>query len=495
MRTRFAPSPTGYLHVGGLRTALYAYLVAKQTGGQFLLRIEDTDREREVAGAVEQILGSLEWAGIAPDEGVVFERAVAQREPIVSQRGTKGPYIQSERLELYKQHAEQLLQSGHAYRCFCTPQRLEQMRADQSAAKQAPMYDRLCLHLSEEEIARKLSANERHVIRLKVPREEIISFEDDIRGQVSFQGHTIDDQVLMKSDGFPTYHLAHVVDDHLMEIDMVIRGEEWLSSLPKHLILWKAFGWQPPRYAHLPLLLNADRSKLSKRQGDVSSTEYETKGYLPEAVLNFIAFLGWNPGTTQELFTLQELIDQFSIERVQKAGAVFDLQKLDWLQGQWIRKLPLPEFSGRIHHLTAEKFPAAKDDEHFMEKAKLIQDRILFFHEAPDMLGFFYEEPTVSIELLANKKQKVEAADLPKLLEIDETILAETTNDEWNDAVLLEKFKKATEEHGVKLGQLLWPLRAALTGREFSPGAVEVATALGKERTLQRLAKVRESIG
>jgi nondiscriminating glutamyl-tRNA synthetase len=483
MRTRFAPSPTGYLHVGGLRTALYAYLVAKQTGGQFLLRIEDTDREREVAGAVEQILKSLRWAGMDPDEGVVLEGET------VGQKGTKGPYVQSQRLDMYKQYAEQLLKDGHAYRCFCTPQRLEQMRTDQSAAKQAPMYDRLCMHLSEEEVARKLSANERHVIRLKVPREEVISFEDDIRGQVSFQGHTIDDQVLMKGDGFPTYHLAHVVDDHFMDIDIVIRGEEWLSSLPKHLILWKAFGWQVPRYAHLPLLLNADRSKLSKRQGDVSSTDYESKGYLPEAMLNFIAFLGWNPGTTQELFTIDELVEQFSIERVQKAGAVFDLQKLDWLQGQWIRKLPLPEFSGRIHPLTAEKFPAAKDDAAFMDKAKLIQDRILFFHEAPDMLGFFYEDPAVSVELLANKKQKVEVADLPKLLEIIRETLEGLPVQDWTDHGMLEAFKKAVEAHQIKLGQLLWPLRALLTGREFSPGAVEVATALGKDIVFDRLAK------
>lgn len=488
MRTRFAPSPTGYLHVGGLRTALYAYLVAKQTGGQFLLRIEDTDREREVAGAVEQILGSLRWAGIEPDEGVVLANGVP------SESGSKGPYTQSKRLNIYKEYADQLLQNGHAYRCFCTPQRLEQMRADQSAAKQAPMYDRLCLHLTPEEIEKKMSANERHVIRLKVPREETISFDDDVRGNVSFQGHTIDDQVLMKGDGFPTYHLAHVVDDRLMEIDIVIRGEEWLSSLPKHLILWKAFGWQPPRYAHLPLLLNADRSKLSKRQGDVSTSEYETKGYLPEALLNFIAFLGWNPGTTQDIFSKQELIEQFSVERVQNAGAVFDVQKLDWLQGQWIRKIPVSEFAARIKPLVVERYNAASSDTEFEKKAALIHDRIQFFHEAPDMIGFFYEEPAVSVELLANKKQKVEVEDLPKLLTHIHDILSQTPDAEWNDQSLLERFKKATETHGVKLGQLLWPLRAALTGREFSPGAVEVATALGRVITMKRVEAVQRSL-
>lgn len=481
MRTRFAPSPTGFQHIGGIRTALYAYLAAKQSGGHFLLRIEDTDKEREVAGATDYILDCLEWLGLSPDEGVVREQGM------ISERGTKGPYTQSKRLEIYKKHADQLLESGHAYRCFCTPQRLEQMRADQSAAKQAPMYDRLCLHLTPEEVGKKLSANERHVIRLKVPRDEAVSFEDDIRGVVSFQGHTIDDQVLVKGDGFPTYHLAHVVDDHLMEIDLVIRGEEWLSSLPKHIILFKAFGWQPPRYAHLPLLLNADKTKLSKRQNDVAALSYRDKGFLPEAILNFLAFLGWNPGTTQELFSLKELMEQFSLERVQKAGAVFDLQKLDWLQGQWIRKLPVPEFSGRIHPLVIERYPSAKDDPDFLHKAALIHERIQFFHEAPDMLGYFYEEPSPTVELLANKKQKVEASDLPHLLSIIHDVLSATPDEEWNDQSLLARFKQATESRGVKLGQLLWPLRAALTGREFSPGAPEVASALGRETTLRRV--------
>ncbi len=488
MRTRFAPSPTGLLHIGGLRTALYAYLVAKQTQGKFLLRIEDTDKEREVAGATQNILESLEWAGIAPDEGVVL------RDSVITQQGSKGPYIQSERLELYKKYAHQLMESGHAYRCFCTPQRLEQMRTEQQARKQAPMYDRLCLHLSPEDIARKLSANERHVIRLKVPHGETITFDDDIRGQVSFQGHTIDDQVLLKGDGFPTYHLAHVVDDHFMEIDMVIRGEEWLSSLPKHLLLFKYLEWPTPRYAHLPLLLNSDKSKLSKRQGDVSAISYRDKGYLPEAVLNFLALLGWNPGTEQDLFSLEELVEQFSLERIQKAGAVFDVQKLDWLQGQWIRRIPLPEFASRIQAEVVAQSPAAAKDPDFQRKAALIQDRIQFFAEAPEMLGFFYHDPAVNIELLANKKQKVEQADLPKLLNLIDGVLTATPDEEWNDEKLLERFKHAVTQHEVKLGQLLWPLRAALTGREFSPGAVEVATVLGREVTMKRLAAAQQAV-
>ncbi len=292
MRTRFAPSPTGMLHIGGLRTALYAWLVAKQTDGAFFLRIEDTDQAREVAGAVDVILKGMMWAGIPPDEGVVMVDGV------VSEQGEHGPYFQSKRLALYTQYAAELVASGHAYPCFCTAERLEKMRNDQAARHVAPMYDRCCLKLSKEEVHAKIAAGERHVIRMKVPHEETITFTDDVRGLVSFQGHTIDDQVLVKSDGVPTYHLAHVVDDHLMETDIVIRGEEWLSSLPKHVLLFRALGWTPPRYAHLSLLLNKDKTKLSKRQGSVAVDEYIEKGYLPEAMINFLAMLGWNPGTT-----------------------------------------------------------------------------------------------------------------------------------------------------------------------------------------------------
>jgi len=486
MRTRFAPSPTGHLHVGGLRTALYAYLLAKQNKGKFLLRIEDTDREREVAGAVEQILHSLAWAGISPDEGV------ALRDGLASQVGDKGPYVQSERLDMYKQYATQLLEQGHAYHCFCTPERLDEMRKKQQERKQAPMYDRQCLSLGKEEIATRLEAGERHVLRMKIPHDRTIAFNDEVRGEVSFKGHTIDDQVLMKGDGFPTYHLAHVVDDKLMEIDAVIRGEEWLSSLPKHLLLWEWFGWEPPKYAHLPLLLNADRTKLSKRQGDVSVSEYSGKGYLPEAMLNFIALLGWNPGTTQDIFSLQELIEQFSLERVQKAGAVFDPAKLEWLQGQWMRKIPAAEFAERIKPLVAGKYPAAAKDTDFAQRAALIQERITFFLEAPEMLSYYYEEPRPTVELMANPKQKVTPEMLPEILDALETAIDAIAEQDWNDKKLEEVLRALTTEKGWKLGQTLWPLRAALTGREFSPGAFEVAAALGKEETIKRLKIARQ---
>ena len=448
----------------------------------FLLRIEDTDQERSVPGAIENIIKSLAWAGIQADEGVMLRKGKA------AQIGRKGPYIQSERLDLYKKYAAELLASGSAYPCFCTSERLEQMREEQMKDKRAPMYDRLCMSLPKEEVDRRLNAGEPHVLRMKIPRNQIIEFQDEIRGKVSFQGSVVDDQVLMKSDGFPTYHLAHVVDDHLMDIDLVIRGEEWLSSLPKHLLLFQYLGWNPPRYAHVPLLLNKDRSKLSKRQGSVAVEEYIAKGYLPEALINFLAMLGWNPGTTQELFSLPELIDAFEIDRIQKSGAIFDIEKLDWIQGQWIRRLAPEEFAARIKPLVEAKYSDATSDKDFVEKAKLIQDRLLFFPEAPEMLSFLYEEPAVDKDMLASEKQKVTKEILPEILQsLVETL--ESVSD-WS----LDNIKAALEKSLVtstyKKGQILWPLRVALTGKPFSPGAYEVAAVLGRGATLKRLRKV-----
>lgn len=485
MRTRFAPSPTGQMHVGNFRTALFAYLIAKQTKGKFLLRIEDTDQARSVAGTVETILRTLEWAGIPPDEGVML------RKGIIAQEGIKGPYIQSERLELYRTYADQLLKSGHAYPCFCTPERLTKMRDDQAARKQAPMYDRTCCKLPKKEVEARLQKGEPHVLRLLVPHDRTLEYEDAIRGKVSFQGHTVDDQVLIKSDGFPTYHLAHVVDDHLMEIDMVIRGEEWLSSTPKHLLLFESLGWKPPAYAHVPLILNKDHTKLSKRQGAVSVEDFVAQGYLPEALLNFLALLGWNPGTEQELFSLEELIEAFSLARVQKAGAVFDPEKLNWLQGQWMRKLPLAEFVDRLQPLVSELFPEAARDAHFKEKAALIQDRVTFLKEGPEMLRFFYQEPEATPELLINMKQKVTPELLPRILKILIETLEKILSAEWTVDTLKEKLLAEAKRQELSQGQLLWPLRAALTGLPFSPGAFEVAVALGRDTTIGRLERAK----
>lgn len=502
MRTRFAPSPTGFLHVGGLRTALYSYLLARQTGGQFLLRIEDTDQERSVPGAVENILKTMAWSGLQPDEGVML-----QGDKVV-ELGSKGPYVQSKRLELYRTYAFQLLEKGHAYYAFDTPEELDRKRESMlKAGHPAPSYNtevrtvmKNSLTLSKEDVHARLKAGEPYVLRMLVrPKSgsSVVAFTDAIRERVEFPLFNVEDQVLLKSDGFPTYHLAHVVDDHLMDIDMVIRGEEWLPSLPKHVLLFEFLGWEPPQYAHVPLLLNADRTKLSKRQNSVAVEEYVAKGYLPETLTNFLALLGWNPGTTQELFSMDELIKQFSLERVQKAGAVFDVEKLNWLQGQWMRKIPPQEFAERLRPLVAAKFPAATGDKTFERKTALIQDRITFFPEAPDMLNFFYEAPDVSLELLANAKQKVTKELLPAALEKIESILRSIPEKEWSEQRLLATFKEAATGEW-KLGQLLWPLRVALTGKPFSPGAVEVACALAVEKGIDevfaRLERAKQTV-
>jgi glutamyl-tRNA synthetase len=326
VRVRFAPSPTGFLHIGGLRTALYDFLFARSQGGIFILRIEDTDRSRYVEGAVENLISSLHRLGIDIDEG---------------------PYVQSERLELYHQEAERLLESGHAYRCFCTPETLSQMREEQQKRGEFVKYDRRCLHLDPSEVDRRLKAGIPHVVRLRMPDNRRFAFDDVIRGHVEMDSAQSDDQVLLKSDGFPTYHLAATVDDHYMGISHVIRGEEWLSSTPKHLWLYECLGWDPPRWVHLPLILNPDRSKLSKRMNDVSVESYLEKGYLKEALVNFVALLGWHGADDRELYALDELCREFSLERVNKAGAVFDLTKLDWMNGHYLRSLPVEEIARR----------------------------------------------------------------------------------------------------------------------------------------------------
>ncbi|MEQ1849661.1 MAG: glutamate--tRNA ligase [Candidatus Peribacteraceae bacterium] len=481
MRTRFAPSPTGSLHVGGLRTALFSYLLAKKHGGTFILRIEDTDQAREVQGASEHFVRMLTWAGMPPDEGVMLDEAGT-----LIEKGEHGPYFQSARLTKYHAAVETLLKNGHAYHCFCTAERLDAMRQRQQAEKRAPMYDRLCTHLPKDEVQKKIEAGEKYVIRLKVPDENIV-FSDEIYGKLSFKAHTIDDQVLLKSDGFPTYHLAHVVDDHDMRIDCVIRGEEWLPSLPKHLILWKCFGWDVPKYAHVPLILNSDRSKLSKRQGDVSVEAYVEKGYLPETLVNFLALLGWNPGTEQEVFSLPDLVNAFSLDRVQKSGAIFDLQKLSWLQGQWMRKIPLDAFVARIRPSVEEHYPESKDDPNFIKKAALIQERVTFFAEAPEMLLYFYREPSVDMEIVASKKQKIEKSDVPKIVEFLKKTLEQIPDNAWSTEAVQAALEAQIPDSGFKKGQILWPLRAILTGREYSPGAYEVTGLLGKEISLKRL--------
>ncbi len=473
IKTRFAPSPTGYLHVGGLRTALYAYLFAKQNKGIFALRIEDTDQNRYVEGAVEGIQSALQFFGLNWDEGPIF---------------------QSKRTELYRKFADQLLADGHAYRCFCSAERLEKMREAQQARKEAPKYDRLCCALSPEEVQAKLDAKETYVIRQLIPNE-FVELNDLIRGTVEFHGKDVDDQVLIKSDGFPTYHLANVVDDHDMEITHVIRGEEWLPSTPKHVWLYQALGWTPPEFAHLPLLLNPDKSKLSKRQGDVAAEDYINKGYLPEALINFVALLGWNPGTEEEFFTLPQLIERFSLDRVQKAGAVFNLEKLDWLNGHYMRELPLDDLAARVYPLIEDldwykrsDLAQNADEEEFRRKALTsIQTRMKTLNDAPDMLKpFLLDHLDYDLKLFQNEKMKVDKATAIMALEnslVGLSALEDYSNEESIKATLTDVITKL----GMKNGQVLWPLRIAMTNEEYSPGVFELILIYGKEKTLARL--------
>lgn len=465
---------------------MYNYLFARKNKGKFLLRIEDTDQKRFVEGAVESLLNTLKWAGLEYDEGPV-------------KNGPHAPYIQSERTELYKKHAEELLKKGAAYRCFCTAERLEQMRAHQTEQKIAPKYDRHCINLTEEEIQKLIKEKTPFVIRQRIPEtasgSDSVSWKDEIRGEVSFKYDTIDDQVLLKSDGFPTYHLANVVDDHSMEITHVIRGEEWLSSTPKHILLYRAFGWREPIFAHLPLLLNRDRTKLSKRQGDVAVEDYIKKGYLPEAMINFIALLGWNPGgnETQEIFSLEELIEKFSMEKVHKAGAIFDLEKLDWVNLQW-RKRKFDAEAGtageKLLKLCRDSLPQEwKIDREFLLRClETVGEKIIKNPaDARTQLEFYFKKSVeVKMEIIANPKMKVDAQIAKTALTA--AIQALENFDNFSDIQAIKDcLTKVIAELGFKNGQVLWPIRVALTGEAFSPGAFEVLWAMGKVKALARL--------
>ncbi len=520
VRTRFAPSPTGHLHIGGLRTALYAYLFAKKNNGHFLLRIEDTDRNRLVEGATEHLIEMLEVFGVECDEGP-------------HKGGDYGPYIQSERVEMHKKAADELIEKGAAYKCFCSAERLDEMREAQAAAKQAPMYDQHCRHLSEEEVAAQEAEGKPYVVRLKVPYDSPIEFQDLVRGRMKFDPKTIDDQILLKSDGFPTYHLANVVDDHDMKITHVIRGEEWLPSTPKHVVLYQAFGWEVPEFAHLPLILNMDRTKLSKRQNDVNVEDYLAKGYTKEAILNFIVFLGWHPGggEEEEIFSLSELIEKFSLEKVHKGGAVFDIEKFKWFNWQWRRRVYLEKVKlfaqelqpdvaiqevkkGRfvyvfkdpehMKQLLAKKAVLLKEvcDAHlnqdFVKSIGLlgealltVEDKILKEPEnVNEFIDFFFELPEYSAEMFLHEKMKVDQEMAKKALVGAVSVVSEMDESEVaQEAMVKEQIVGLIAELGVKNGQVLWPLRVGLSGKEFSPGAFEIISTLGKEESLNRLEK------
>lgn len=511
VRVRFAPSPTGYLHVGGFRTALYNYLFAKKHSGTFILRIEDTDQKRFVSGALENLVDILDTMGLVHDEGVFTnhelqtvysdnekvnhaEAKESANYPTTVEVGTYGPYIQSERLPLYQEYAEKLIANGKAYYCFCSAERLEQVRAEQTKNKQAPKYDKHCLSLSPDAARQKLEAGEAHVIRLNVSdaRGDIV-FDDLVRDQVKIHVKDIDDQVLMKSDGFPTYHLANVVDDHLMEITHVIRGEEWLPSTPKHILLYEAFGWETPQFAHIPLLLNPDKSKLSKRQGDVAVEDYLKKGYLKEALINFVALLGWNPGagSTQEIFTLDELVQAFDLHQVHKAGAVFDLKKLDWMNAEYIKKLPIDELYEKISGggflekpFIADAPEAMRSEKHLKRVLTIERERLARLSDVGEQnLFFFATDPVYDPQKLSWKENPAEATKAS--LERAYAILSDMSDEEWEKRETLEKI--LLDAAGEKRGDFLWPIRFALTGADRSPSPFDVAWVLGKDESLKRI--------
>ncbi len=474
IRVRFAPSPTGFLHVGGLRTALYNFLFARRQGGKFILRIEDTDQSRKVEGAVENLISTLEWAGIHYDEGPHRD-------------GGFGPYVQSQRLERYQQFARQLIDQGNAYYCFCTPERLEEVRQRQISMKLPPMYDRHCRDLLAEEVTRRQKSGESTVVRMKVPIGGEMTFDDTIRGHVTIAHKVLDDQVLIKSDGFPTYHLAVVVDDHSMQISHVIRGEEWLSSTPKHILLYKYFGWEIPRFAHLPLLLNPDKTKLSKRQGDVAVEDYRAKGYLKEAIINFVAFLGWNPGDEREVFSLEELTKEFSLERVGKSGAVFNIEKLNWINQQQLRRKSNEELAIEVKALLEEKQIKVSSQEYLLKAIGLMKERVTLTKDFADFGGYFFEDPQSYDPAGKEKNWQPETGKQIALFTERLSTLGEFTHQS------IEQLTKIyAEELGIKTGKIIHATRLALSGRTVGPGLYEMMELLGKETCLRRLRRAVE---
>ncbi len=477
IRVRYAPSPTGYPHVGNIRTALFNWLFARHHGGSFIVRIEDTDVARTVEGAVEAILDGLRWLGIDWDEG-----------PEVG--GNFGPYVQSQRLDKYKSAAKRLIEQGDAYYCYCTPERLEEMRNEQMKNKQPPGYDRRCRDMSVPESTLKWMSGMKRVVRFRTPLSGKTSFHDIIRGDVTFENSTIDDFVIIKSDGYPTYHLASIVDDHEMGITHVLRAEEWLSSTPRHLLMYKAMGYTPPEFAHMPMLLGTDRSKLSKRHGSVSIMDYKDQGYLPEAMMNFLSLLGWSLDGKTELMTVKEIIKNFTLGRVNSTGAIFNVEKLDWMNGVYIRDLSIDDFSQRVipfleRDLPAEvKRPLSLD---YVKKiAPLVQERVKKLNEMAELTEFFFTDKLeYDPNILIAKKTTRETTGIileTALNGLDE--LPEFTEDNLETVL-----RPMAETLAVKTGQLFGTLRSATSGREVAPPLFQTMAVLGKERCMKRISE------
>jgi glutamyl-tRNA synthetase len=479
-RLRFAPSPTGLMHIGGYRTALFSWLFAKHTGGTFILRIEDTDVARTVAGAVDYLIEGLKWLGMDIDEG-----------PLVG--GAYGPYYQTQRRALYQQYAHQLIASGHAYRCYCTPARLEQMRNEQIAQKMPPRYDRRCRYLSEEERAANDAAGLPWVVRFAMPLEGETVVHDELHGDITFKNADIDDTVVLKSDGLPTYHLAHIVDDHLMEVTHLLRAEEWISSAPRHIQIWKALGWQPPLLYHVPDVLGKDKKKLSKRHNAPSWKELQQQGYLPEAVFNFLALLGWSYDDKTEFFTREELIQVFSLDRIGVSGGILDMEKLEWMNGIYIRKLSLEEFTQRT--IPYMERPEAEgglpdsverpvDPDYTARVLSLEQERLRTLGEAAHAVSFFYtDELTYDTQLLIQKGMDAERTRAA----LSHALRLLTSIDQWEHSIMEPPMRELAVELGLKTGQLFGSIRVAVSGRTATPPLFQMMEVLGRERSIQRI--------
>ena len=477
VRTRFAPSPTGYLHLGGLRTALYTYLYARRNGGKFILRIEDTDQEREVAGAVDMIYQSMHLAGLTYDEG-----------PDVG--GDYGPYIQSDRKAIYQEYAWKLVEKGAAYPCFCTKERLDEARKAAEAKGETFKYDKHCLHIPLEEAKKRIAAGEPYVIRQNIPTEGKCGFDDVLFGHIEVDCATLDDNVLMKADGLPTYNCANVVDDHLMAISHVMRGTEYLSSSPKYDLLYDAFGWEKPVYVHLPVVMKDQTRKLSKRYGDPSFEDLLHQGYLRDAIINFIALLGWSPRNDREFFTLSELEQIFDLEGLNKSPAIFDVNKLRWMNGEYVRKLSFEEY----YELALPWFEKAGVGHVDTRRlAELMQGRTEVFGDIPEMVHFLAEMPEFDNELYTHKKMKTDPAVARQALTMIRPVLEGI--DDWTETNIHDVVMAAVAESGMKNGQVLWPLRIAISGQASTPGgAFEIAYLLGKDETLKRLNQSMEKL-
>ncbi len=477
IRLRVAPSPTGFLHLGTLRTALFGYLLAKHWGGSFILRIEDTDQKREVAGAVESLINVFNRVGISFDESP-------------EKNGDYGPYVQSERLSIYKKYADELVEKGEAYYCFATPEELEALRQELTAQKVAPRYDRRFRDYPIDEAKKRIEAGEAYVIRHKMPLDGTITVKDELRGEISFNAADLDDYVLLKSDGFPTYHLCSVIDDHEMKISHVTRGEEWIPSLPKNILLYKSFAWDAPKFIHLPLILNKTGGKLSKRQGDVFVEQYFDQGYLKEALINFCALLGWHPKDEKEFFTLEELVEVFDIDGIGISPAMFDQEKLDFINSHYIKQTPtqllLELARPHIADLIAQANESKSSDAFIMKILALEQPRIKVLSELKDSTAFFFKDQLeFEAEMLIWKK--CDAKETLANLDTLKNKLLSFKDEEWTEEMLETTIVSWLKSLEIPLGNYLWPMRVALSGQKASPGPFEIAAILGKVESLAKI--------